>query len=63
MHTKSMADSEGEFGSWVKSATACPKCKNPVSCRPWKSSCGGYEDWQYRCRRCGYIWWVDGPDS
>lgn len=64
MHTKTMKDSEGDFSGWeeCKSQT-CSKCgsKN-VKYRTWESSCGGYEDYQYKCEN-GHIWWIDGIDS
>lgn len=64
-HSAPMADSEGQFGDYrPEPETACRACsKREVSCRVWESSCGGYEDYHFRCRACGHAWWVDGIDS
>lgn len=44
--------------------TKCRKCgSDNVTYCVWESSCGGYEDYRYDCRSCGYLWWVDGVDS
>jgi hypothetical protein len=37
-------------------------CGAKVQYRSWESSCGGYEDYQYRCAS-GHMWWIDGIDS
>lgn len=37
-------------------------CGKPMQYRVWESSCGGWEDYQYRCE-AGHTWWVDGIDS
>lgn len=65
MHTRPMAESNGEFTKeGKKPVTKCPRCgKFSVYYKLWKSSCGGYEDTKYKCDECGYSWWVDGPDS
>lgn len=65
MHTGPMKDSDGDFQAWEDSKAPCRKCGGAVKCRAWESSCGGYEDYQYRCqsRECGHSWWVDGCDS
>ena len=34
-----------------------------VEFREWESSCGGYEDYHYRCTACGDDWWVEGADA
>jgi len=39
-----------------------PPCGAKVQYRSWESSCGGYEDYQYRCAS-GHMWWIDGIDS
>jgi RecJ-like exonuclease len=43
----------------------CPKCSVPgqIEWRGWESSCGGYDDYKYRCNACGHTWWVEGPDA
>lgn len=55
----------GKFTSAaVKSQMKCVACgEQQVSCTPWESDCGGYEDYQYECDACGKVWWVEGPDS
>lgn len=65
MHTQPMAEHQGDFGDEHESKDRpCPKCKGgPVMYRVWESSCGGYEDYKYRCAACGHTWWIDGIDS
>jgi transposase-like protein len=64
MHTKTMSDSDGSFSGWEKTKRNCPRCeKQEVFYRVWESDCGGFEDEKYKCKACGYYWWVDGPDS
>lgn len=65
MHTGPMKDSEGDFQQWKDHPTPCRRCSGAVKYREWESSCGGYEDYQYRCQNsaCGHSWWVDGCDS
>lgn len=61
--TPGMADSDGDFGEALEGGT-CRKCESAeVVMRTWESSCGGWEDYHYRCLACGYSWWVDGIDS
>lgn len=64
-HTTEMPDSAGTFGEYTNATdTPCRKCKEPkVRYRVWESSCGGYEDYNYKCFGCGASWWVDGIDS
>lgn len=39
-------------------------CGAKVRYRTWESSCGGYEDHQYRCAGDPqHTWWIDGIDS
>lgn len=56
---------QGKFTSDVKkSHKECPQCgKFEVYYTTWESDCGGYEDYQYECEACEYVWWVEGPDS
>lgn len=64
MHTKAMKDSEGVFDEWKPSDRPCPKCKSlTIQYRIWESSCGGYEDLNFKCSNCYHSWWVDGCDS
>lgn len=65
MHTKTMRDSDGDFNEWQTAQTrSCRKCGSlKVQYREWESSCGGWEDYQFRCQQCGHTWWVDGADS
>ncbi len=64
-HMTHMADNQGDFGAYKPSeGTGCRECKGPnVRYRIWESSCGGYEDCNYRCFDCLAEWWVDGIDS
>jgi uncharacterized Zn finger protein len=57
------ADDEGTFGTDRPTLTKCRRCSGRVVYRAWESFDGGYEDYQYRCTECGYVWWVDGVDS
>lgn len=43
----------------------CRKCgvAGHIEYREWESSCGGYEDYKYRCAACGQNWWVEGADA
>lgn len=64
MHTGPMPDSAGVFGDEKLSDEPCPKGEgHQVYCASWESSCGGYEDYRYRCSTCGHKWWVEGIDS
>ena len=64
MHTQPMADSEGEFSGWnISKAPHNKECDGRVRYRSWESSCGGYEDYQFVCEKCGKKWWVEGPDA
>lgn len=41
----------------------CPACgSNEVEYRLHESSCGGFEDYHYRCP-CGKDWWVESADA
>lgn len=55
------------YQNWtpIESDIPCQHCgeKGGLEVREWESSCGGYEDYQYRCTKCGRDWWVDGPDA
>lgn len=55
MHTAPMADSQGEFAEFkTQPDVPCRKCGvHAVSMREWESSCGGWEDYQYKCHHCG----------
>ena len=51
-------------GEWRTSQHACRKCRSAnVAVRTHQSSCGGWEDDEFRCNSCGLTWWVDGIDS
>lgn len=64
MHTRPMAEHEGDFSAEQRSDRPCPKCKaTEVNVLVWESKCGGYEDYKYTCAACGHSWWVDGIDS
>lgn len=68
MHTKPMSESQGTFDAEWRKATGyheeCQRCHDKnVWWRSWESSCGGYEDHQYKCRHCGHTYWVEGPDA
>lgn len=63
-HTRQMNDDEGEFDRWKETGVHCKYCDSPhVQYRVWESSCGGYEDYQYKCAECQRVWWIDGIDS
>lgn len=48
-----------------RSEVPCRKCKEAggIEYREWESSCGGYEDYHYRCTKCGTDWWIEGADA
>lgn len=62
MHAKPISESDGD---WEPCDMKCPGCGEAghVFCRIWESSCGGYEDFRYECRKCGNSWWIEGPDA
>lgn len=70
-HTRQYADDEGVFTEWHPTGRPCHKiveatglpCGHPVECREWESNDGSYEDFQFRCKGGGHIWWIDGIDS
>ena len=42
----------------------CPQCGGKsIEYRVWESSCGGYDDLNYRCVDCGKEWWVESSDA
>ena len=49
----------------IEDDVPCRKCgvKGGIEVWKWESSCGGYEDYHYRCTNCGKDWWVEGPDA
>jgi DNA-directed RNA polymerase subunit M/transcription elongation factor TFIIS len=62
--TPDMKESDGAFGPIKKELHNCVKCgEKTAECKPWQSSCGGYEDEKYTCSNCGHSWWVEGIDS
>lgn len=63
MHDKPMAEHDGKFRNTTPVERPCHKCGGPVTVQVWDSDCGGYEDEKFTCGKCGYTWWVDGPDS
>lgn len=63
-HSAPMPDSAGTFAGEKPCDDACRKCKaKQVVYSKWESSCGGYEDYKYRCNTCGHVWWEEGIDS
>lgn len=64
MHMGPMKDSDGTFSDAVDAKCECRRCKSRnVKVREWTSRCGGFDDWQYTCDDCHFVWWVDGIDS
>lgn len=59
----------GFVGDWMPTKDEnpgfkCRKCgSDEVEYREWESSCGGYEDYKYRCNGCAREWWVEGSDA
>ena len=49
----------------VKDDVPCRKCGEigGVEVRDWESSCGGFDDYHYRCLKCNEDWWIEGPDA
>lgn len=63
-HMKEMEEHEGTFSPPEDKKYPCQKCGAVEAiCRLWESSCGGFEDYQYTCKTCKHVWWVDGIDS
>lgn len=48
---------------WSKSDFTCSCGSHDVKFRLVESSCGGYDDYQYRCQDCGRGWWAEGSDA
>lgn len=64
MHNQAMADSDGDFSKEVACDRQCLHCKSrEMVYEVWESSCGGYEDYKYTCKKCGHGFWIDGPDA
>lgn len=41
----------------------CRKCgSNEIEYQLHESSCGGFEDYHYRCA-CGHDWWFESADA
>ncbi len=59
-----MRDERRDLDGRTPCKAKCRKCAGAnVAYRVVESSCGGYDDVQYRCGDCDHQWWVDGPDS
>ncbi len=55
---------EPELSEPLQCNRPCPRCRSRKCVYEIKeSSCGGYDDEKYRCKKCDYVWWVDGIDS
>lgn len=64
MHTGPMPESAGTFSAPEAKLYECSKCHEvAATCQEWESSCGGYEDYKYKCTKCGHVRWVEGSDS
>lgn len=60
MHTGPVS---GNFVEEWKESSTLHACAGKVTYRLWESSCGGYDDYQFRCDKCKKTWWVEGSDS
>lgn len=60
-----VSELDGTFGHTIDTSRPCPKCGSSMTCRPWESSCGGFEDEKFTCSnaQCGHSYWVEGIDS
>jgi len=60
-----MRDTDGKFSECeICRTTRCRQCGSmKVKYREWDSNCGAFTDYQYKCQRCGHVWWVDGIDA
>lgn len=63
MHDTPMSDLAGLFSDEQSTDVRCPNDGGPCVVSTWESTCGGYEDFRYRCTQCGHTWWVEGPDA
>lgn len=42
----------------------CWKCdSNEIRYKIVESSCGGYDDYKYRCTNCDNEWWAESADA
>lgn len=57
------AGTSSEWKPVVMAGYTCPKCAGPLQYRDWESSCGSFEDQQFKCTACGHSWWCEGPDA
>lgn len=52
---------------WIDEPSyTCPKDtggNHEVQSRCVESSCGGYDDYKFKCKTCGEVWWQEGPDA
>jgi hypothetical protein len=66
MHSRPMADGEGDFSAWKPTRADNPnfKCRrcgsDDVLYRAGDSHCGSWTDHQYHCQGCDRRWWVEG---
>ena len=59
-----MNDAEGTFSKEESCDRICNKCgAREMVYEKWDSSCGGYTDYKYTCKKCGHGFWIDGPDA
>lgn len=52
-------------GEWESACNVkCRRCGSAdLKYRTHSSSCGAWEDDEFRCPSCLHTWWVDGIDS
>jgi hypothetical protein len=50
---------------WLEAPMRCRCCKKlgGVEFREWESDDRKYLDFQYRCDKCSFEWWIDGLDE
>lgn len=63
MSSVPMKDRDGRF-ELMAGTYKCRKCDKYTAKREsWDSDCGGYTDYRYTCKECGYFWWIEGSDA
>lgn len=54
-----------ESDDWKKeTGYACLKCGSKhIRSRCVESSCGGFDDYKFKCDSCDHIWWCESADA
>lgn len=56
-------ETTNDDSEWHHSGQPCSCGSHNVKFRLVESSCGGHDDYQYRCQDCWNSWWAEGDDA